>query len=230
VRPVPDHRKHCACRAARAIATSLALAACCMIGGCNIVGPIAAIATPPPKVQALYDLQDVPTVVFVDDRDNLVSPSSLRRVVADTASSQLMANEAVSMTITPQDAMLIASRSDRNNALMDIEAIGRAVGAHQIIYVRITQFSATEDGYTPVPVAAATVKVIDVVSGTRVFPGSEMPDGYPVRTTGKPVDPSMYSTRTTRLKLYESLAAGLGDEIAKIFYTHDLQELGKNLR
>lgn len=217
-------------RFARAVATVLAVAACCCISGCNIVGPIAAVATPPPKTPAMYTLQDVPTVVFIDDRDNMVNPASLRRVIADTASSEILDEELVSMTISPQDAMLIASRSDRNNALMNVEEIGKAVGAHQVIYVKITQFAATEDGYTPVPVASAAVKVIDVIGRTRVFPGSEMAEGYPVRCSGKPVDPTMYASRTSRMQIYESLAKSLGDEIAKLFYEHEAQELGTRMR
>lgn len=230
MRPVPDRAPAGVGRWIRTLATALEVAACCCIGGCNIVAPVAVLVTPPPTIPAQYTLQDVPTVVFVDDRDNMVNPSSLRRVIADSASSEILDEKLVSMTISPQDAMLIASRSDRNNALMNIEEIGKAVGAHQVIYVKITQFAATEDGYTPVPIAAASVKVIDVVNHARVFPGSDMAEGYPVRCTGKPVDPTMYATRNTRLQIYESLSAQLGSEIAKVFYKHEYKELGEHLK
>jgi hypothetical protein len=94
----------------------------------------------------------------------------------------------------------------------------------------LTQFAATPDGYTPMPVAGANVKVIDVVNRLRVFPGAEMPEGWPVSVKTTPVDPSLYSSRTTRLQIYQMLAAQLGDEVAKVFYKHEIKELGENLR
>lgn len=206
-----------------------ALTACLMLGGCNVVGPVAAVAAGPPKIDARYTLADVPTVVFIDDRQNLVSPVTLRRLIADKASQELMAEKLVTTTINPQDAILIASRSDRSGALMDIEAIGRAVGAQQVIYVQITQFADTPDGYTPIPTGGANVKVIDVTSGQRMFPGPDMAAGYPIKSAGKPIDPSLYASRPSRMKIYESLSQQLGDEVAKLFYKHEYVELGGRL-
>ena len=50
--------------------------------GCNIIAPLAILLAPDPKVEAAYKLQDRPTVVFVDDRNGVVSPTTLRRLVA----------------------------------------------------------------------------------------------------------------------------------------------------
>src|SRR5262245_15515631 len=144
-----------------------------MIGGCNIVTPAAFILSGPPTVDALYTLQDVPTVVYIDDRSNQVNPVSLRRVIGDTASEDLMVQKLVTTTISPQDAMNIAARNDRNNQIMPIEEIGKAVGAKQVIYVEMVQFADTPDGYTPRPTAACRVRVIDIENRKRVFPGPE---------------------------------------------------------
>ncbi len=202
----------------------------CSMSGCNIVGPAMIVAAGPPKVEARYTLADVPTVVFVDDRSNLVSPTSLRRTIADRASQELLSNNLVSMSINPQDGLLIAARTDRAGALMNIVEIGRAVGAHQVVYVQMAQFSDTPDGYTPIPTASAYVKVIDVTNDQRMFPGPDMADGFPVTASTKPVDPSMFASRATRLQIYEALAAKLGDEVAKLFYKHEYKEIGENLR
>ena len=51
--------------------------------GCNIVTPIVYAVSPPPKQPALYPLEDRPTVVYVDDRRNLLSYRSLRRRIGD---------------------------------------------------------------------------------------------------------------------------------------------------
>ena len=213
---------------ARSVAAALLAVAGGAAGGCNIVGPVAAVAQGPPKVDAQYVLADVPTVVFIDDPRNLVNPVTLRKVIADTASQQLMLHEVVTSTIAPQDAAAIAQRSDRVGDKMSVEDVGRAVGAQQVIYVQMLSFAHTPDGYTPRPVATAQVKVIDVTSGERVFP--ENGDGWPVNAAGAAVNPSVYSSRVSRTKVFEALATVLGVEIAKVFYRHESQTLGDRLK
>lgn len=211
------------------IALCCVLSALCFLfsSGCNIVAPVAAIAMGPPKIEAVYTLQDVPTVVFVDDRSDLVNPMSLRRTIADVASQQLMVGQVVTATISPNDAMLIAARSDRASNLMSVEDIGRAVGAQQVIVVKMTKFQDTPDGYTPRPLAIANVKVIDLNRHT-VWPENPA-EGWAVNVSGAPVDPSLYASRSTRLKIYESLAAQLGAEVGRLFFKHDYKELGERV-
>jgi hypothetical protein len=224
--------KTAASRATRVLMTAVVLALGCapaLVGGCNIVAPIAAVAAGPPKVEAVYTLADVPTVVFVDDRTNLVSPVSLRRTIADTVSSELMSNKLVTMTISPNDAMLIAGRSDRASNIMSVEDIGKAVGAQQVILVKMVQFQDSPDNSTPRPVASVDVKVIDVTNRQRVFPTGASGAGYPVTVTGKPVDPSQFASRSSRLQIYQTLSVELGNEIAKMFYKHDYKELGERI-
>ncbi len=199
------------------------------LGGCNIVGPVAAVAAGPPKLEAQYVLPNVPTVVFVDDPRNLVNPVTLRKVIAETASQELMVEELLTTTISPQDAIAITQRSDRAGKKMSIEDLGRAVGAQQVIYVQIITFARSPDGYTPRPVASALVKVIDVANGQRVFP-ARGDNGWPVNTVGAPVDPSLYGSRTSNAKIFETLARQLGDQVAKVFYEHEYKELGEHLR
>ena len=183
MRPVHDEQ------AANLLTTALScalLTSTLWLHGCNVVAPAVAVAAGPPKTAARHLLANVPTVVFVDDRMSRLDPASLRRAIADKVNQELMANEILTTTISPQDAMLIASRSDRASEIMAIEDIGKAVGAQQVIYVEIAQFKNTPDGYTPRPFAMANVKVLDVAARHRVFPegGGK---GWPVQVTGAPI-------------------------------------------
>ena len=213
-------------RVGRALVLVAGLCASSLWGGCNIVTPLAGLAGGPPMADAQYVLADVPTVVFVDDRANHLDPNTLRRVIADKISQDLMSNKALTMTISPQDAMLLASRNDRARNLMNIQEIGKAVGAQQIVYVEIATFEDTPDGYTPRPTAQANVKVIDVAAGQRVFPDANAPRGWSVHVNGAPADPSLFASRSSRLKIHESLANDLGYEVARLFYRHEIKELG----
>jgi len=196
--------------------------------GCNIVGPAAYIVGGPGTIEAEHALADRPTVVFVDDRENVVNPTSLRRVIAEKVSEDLMTRKVVTRTISPHDAMSLAARHDTHKEVMPIDAIGRAVGAEQIVYVEMLVFQES-DGQVPRPVAACRVRVIDVENRERVFPPSESDRPYrQVELRMREVSPDQYRSRATRFQIVESLAEELGDRIAKLFYKHE-RDLGGRL-
>ena len=216
-------------RALRLAAPALLLLA---VAGCNIVAPAYYLIHGPPRTPAVYTLEDRPTVVFVDDRANAIQRSSeyLRRRIADTASRVLMEKELVEVTIRPQDALSLAKRNDRHGEVMPIDAIGRALGAEQVIYVQVLGFRETPDGVTPRPIAVAQVKVIDAVSRTKLFPAPEAEtDAWPLEVAMTPVSMDAYASDGSRMVILEMLADETGERLAKLFYEHETKELGGNL-
>jgi hypothetical protein len=199
--------------------------------GCNIVGPAAYLIEGPPSVDAEYTLKDVPTLVFIDDRQNVVNPISLRRVIADSASTDLMVKKCVKTTISGQDAMVIVAQQERNSKILSMEEIGQKVGARQIIYIEMTQFSDSPDGVTPRPVAAGKVRVIDLDAHERTFPPKDAEQPFRmVQAAGREVDINEYRTLSTRLPIFENLAKEMGVEVAKLFYKHEVRQLGGKLK
>lgn len=225
-----DIQSYCLRRALRLPMVAVLMWCMATLSGCNIVGPAAYIISGPPKVDARHTLSDVPTVVYIDDRSNVVNPISLRRVIGDRASEVLMAKEALTQTISPQDAMSLAAKRERNSDILSMEEIGKMVGAKQVIYVEMTHFQHSPDGFVPRPYAACRVRVIDVENRMRVFPGPESPDNsFAIQAMTREVDPEAFRNNATRLAAYEGLANLLGDEIAKLFYKHEAKELGGSL-
>lgn len=216
-------------RLARAM-VMLVVASASVVAGCNIVSPAAYLIGGTGMVEAEHDLLDVPTVVFVDDRANVVNPISLRRAIADRVSQDLMSNKAVTVTISPQDALAIARQQERANQIMSIEDIGRAVGAKQVIYVQMLQFQDTPDGTTPRPISSCKVKVIDVEQRVRVYPaGDADEDARQLQTVMSAVDTELYRTRAGRLSVFSELAATTGRDVGRLFYKHEPRAPGKNL-
>ncbi|MGY8757349.1 MAG: hypothetical protein ACKVLC_08245, partial [Phycisphaerales bacterium] len=66
----------------RILASILLLATIALLSSCNIAGVASYLTTPDPEQEALFVLPNVPTVVFVDDRRNVMHPVRLRRVIA----------------------------------------------------------------------------------------------------------------------------------------------------
>jgi hypothetical protein len=223
------HRLHIAEQTVSRLATAVVLiAASLLIGGCNIVGPAAYLIAGPGMIEAEHQLADRPTVVFIDDRENVVNPVSLRRAIADKVSQDLMVKRVVRQTISPHDAMAVASRRDRHDNVMPIDAIGRAVGAEQIIFIEMLVFQDSE-GYERRPIAACRVRVIDVENRTRLYPPSDSVDNARlVQVRMREVTEDAYRTRGTRHQISVALADELGDTIARLFYRHE-RDLGGRL-
>jgi hypothetical protein len=197
--------------------------------GCNIVTPIAAVASGPPQKDAEYALADRPTVVFVEDRSNTLGKSSLRRVIGEKTSEKLMVQKIVAQTISPQDALALARRETHDQPLA-MDEIGRAVGADQVVYVEMLAFRLTPDGFTPRPGAACRIKVIDVPNRVRLFPAEGALSDWRTLEVGMgDMPPSMYRDASARRELEEMLAAEVGEQVAKLFYKHTPREVGERL-
>lgn len=202
------------------------------LGSCNILGPAAYLAMGQAKMPPMYVLEDRPTAIFVDDRNNAIpiNSSRTRRTIADTISQELMGLQLVTKVIRPADAMALVRSQDREGQLLSMQAIGEAVGAEQLIYVEILSFRGSPDNVTPQPSAACRVKVIDVVNHTRLFPAPDAERGWQdVAVKSPAVSPELYQSTQGRRQIEQMLATLLGDQVTKLFYEHIPDEIGTRL-
>jgi hypothetical protein len=199
-----------------------------VLAGCNIVAPAYAIASGPAKKPAEFILEDRPTLVFVDDRSNVMSRRNLRRQIADRISEDLMVHHAVTQTISPRDGMAVANEETHGKP-MPIDAIGRAVGAEQVIYIEMQAFALSADGTTPMPKARCAVKVIDVANRMKLFPGEFGDDARMIDVAAGPVSTQLYQSTATLRQVEDILADKVGTELATLFYESSPREPGKNL-
>lgn len=220
-------------RAGMILLATAVLAAGAAMSSCNIVAPAAYLAMGQPKAKARYVLNpELPTVVFVDDRNNAIPANSTRtrRAIADRISDDLMNRELVLNVISARDGMALAYNRDRESDLLSIGEIGRAVGAEQVIYVEMLSFRGSPDNVTPRPSAACRVKVLDVVNRERLFPPPDAEKAWQdVVVQCPPVSPELYQSNQGRREIEQMLAALLADHITKLFYDHIPDELGSRL-
>ncbi len=216
----------------RGAAITAAAAVAAFLGACNILQPAAYLAMGQPKAPALYELENRPTVVFVDDRNNAIPINStrVRRAIAEDVTEQLMTRKLVTVTISPREAMALSRNRDREGKLMSMGALGEAVGAEQLIYIEMLSYRGSPDNVTPRPSAACRVKVIDVVNKSRLFPApSGEKNWQDVIAQGAPVSPELYRSSAGRREIEQLLAAAIADKVTKLFYKHIPDELGSRL-
>ena len=211
--------------------TGLAFLAGAVLCSCNIVKPVSYIIEGPGKIAAEYELRDVVTAVFVDDRKSAFPRTALRAIVAETINEKLIEEGALSASklINARETIALARSLESASSRVTIEKIGLEAGAEQVIYVELDGFALTIDGYTPRPTSICRVKVIDLATSTRVYPGAASPRGREVQSQLREVSPDNFTSFARRRKIEDQLAYKTGVQVAKLFHPHDRVDLGENL-
>jgi hypothetical protein len=211
----------------RVILSLAIVVSCTLLSSCNIAAIAAYLTSPDPSQDALYKLPNVSTVVFVDDRRNVMHPIRLRRVIAEQITNELLSKKILTTMISPRDAMRVSATNDKYNEPLPVNELGKAVGASVVIYVEMTAFGLTSDGHTANPRTSCSIRVIDVINKSRLFPTDEA--AFIVSESMKHIGPNRVTSSAEARELAEELAVKLGNTIAKVFYEHTTGRLGENL-
>lgn len=220
------------------VAAALAPAVLVVAPGCNITAPAAYMLFGPGTIPAEHTLAPVRTVVFVDDRANVLPRTVLRVEIGDRVAQDLLAQKLVPSVVATRDAIALTRQREDGAKPLSIAAIGRELEAQQVVYIQINSFTLAGDGAFAnagvgtgvgvTPTAKASVKVIDIAAGERAYPLAET-GGRELVATTREIDPGKLRTVAQRRAAEEALAEKLGTTIAKLFYEHDRVPLGENL-
>ena len=213
------------------VTLSALLGAGLVMSGCNYLAPANYILEGAGQTPAEHTLEQVETLVFVDDATNVLPRTLLRSSMATDLSNDLMARMLVSGTVSPTDAMAMVRARERNGSRMSIESIASEVGVTQMIFVEMESFSLTERQYIPRPNASCFVKVLDMNKGARVYPIDALGDegGRRVSVTMREIPPETMRSASGRRQAQMNLASTLAEAVVKLFYEHATKELGENL-
>ena len=163
--------------------------------------------------------------MFVDDPSSKVATRRLRLAIGEAAQEQIIRKNLIDdgLVIDARSALAATTR-DREGNPLSIAEIGRAVEADQVIYVLVTDFTASPVSDQTKPYAGLRVKVIDADSADRLWP-IEDDAGFPLRVT-LPTDASAIgaTTRSDTLRVQRALAERSGLAIAQLFYTVEIPQ------
>ena len=187
----------------------------CVAGGCAAISALTYKVTGDPKSPAEYKPKNVLTLVLVENYQNpdqyRGTASQLERDIA----TELTENKVTQ--IVPV-AKLEDLRSEDAVAYrkMDVRAIGKAVGARQVIYVNLVKFSAqTPIGSTEQSGRAeARVRVMDVGTGRTLWPLDNL-EGREIHYETKHEEAVDFSSAEA---VHDQISQSLADRIARLFY------------
>jgi hypothetical protein len=185
------------------------------IGGCGAGGALLSKVMPDPVVPAKYVPQHDNMLVLVENYQNPATITEAAEQMDRQIAETLVAHK-VAPLVNPD--LLTQLRTDHPDKYrkLEIPALGRALGARQVLYANVIQF-ATEPAVGSQMLKAhaeARVRIVDSKSGETRWP-QDTAGGYPVsvdlpfRPTGDGVDEGY---------IREALARELSSRISKLFY------------
>jgi hypothetical protein len=188
-----------------------------LLGGCQVVGAIVAKTQGPEKILAMYVPKKVPTLILsehaagaaVDD----VSSQDIGRRVADTWADQKL-SPLIDLSKLEEFHLRRLDTYDK----MSMVAIGKALGAQQVLYIDVRDNHDESAGGSDTIRARASVRVrmIDVATGQTLWP-PDAAEGFALDAETQFQSRGEGVSESTQ---FEQVRAMIADKIVKLFYTH----------
>ena len=199
--------------------------------GCNFLAPVSYMVEGTGTAPAEHELEQVSTLIFVDDQTNVLPRTVLRSNLASEVSQELQQRELIPSFVNSSDAMAMVRSRERNGQRMSMEAIAREAGVSQMIFIEMESFSLTEQSWIPRPNASCLIRVLDFKNGTRVYPKNSIGElgGRRINVTMREVSPDVLRSISARRTQQLALVATLSRNIVMLFRERENTELGENL-
>jgi hypothetical protein len=201
----------------RTFRSALAIAVLLGLGGCQLVGALAAKANGPEKVKALYVPPKVMTLILsehasgagVDD----VSSEDIGRRVAEFW-GDLKLSPLVDLSKLEELHLQRPEEYDK----MSVAAIGRALGAENVLYIDVRDSHDESAGGSDTirATAAARVKMVDVATGRTLWP-LDAAAGYAVDAQTQYQARGEGVSESTQM---QEVRGAIANKIIKLFYDH----------
>ena len=197
-----------------------------MLGGCNIVGWLGQAVAP--KTKAIFPLADRPTLILVEDPQNLFKDPTIARLIAQRIGDLLLDHHVITTLVPAYSVDELRMNLGEDFVQVGIDQIGRAVHGEQVVHVHLESLILYPDPGLLEPTASVQVKVIDAVNRKRIFPRANSAfaaAGHRVRVKllSRGADPGDSETRVAMRKL----AARLVRDCARLFYAYMPRQPGE---
>jgi hypothetical protein len=207
--------------------------------GCQATAVAVAAVQGPPRAEPQFVLPDVNTAVLIEDPAGHLSNPGTARQIASTAIYHLRLNEVLptAVFVDPRELAKLQALLDRDWAATPIDAIGRRVGAQQVIYAEVVAASFASDQMLFRPQVRLEVKIINTEDGRRLWPPPPpLPDPEAV-APGHPLEVQLdadgaaaraESSRTPSDAIRQ-LADEAGRALGRLFFEWRVEEPGSSL-
>ena len=186
-----------------------------LLTGCNVVGPVAQIVGGPPTVEAVYKPAREPMVVVVENFQHPSDAYADAEMLARTLHDELD-RENIAPLVPMEKLYALRANRPADFHKMSIAAIGKELGAKQVLYVDLEQASIEASPGSDMLRGKATVlvRVVDTETGRSRWP-KDIAEGYPVNYESPP---PRYDVAANESVVRNALYRGLAVRIGQLFH------------
>ena len=230
----PTHHQPALTTASARVLLGMLAAFLLALPACNILVPVSYAIDGAGEVEAEHELDQIKSLVFVDDSLNLLPRQVLKVRLAEAVSNDLVLQGLIPNTVNPGDAMAMVRSRDRSGKHMSMESIARESGVKQLLFIEIETFESTVRNTQLRPNASCSIRVMHFEKGGRVYPDTSIQGGNNVgdrivEVQLREVAPERAVSPSDRRKVEQELIVKLTNAIVKLFRSYDRLELGENL-
>ena len=196
---------------------ALILLACTLLAGCQLIGALVAKTTGPAALPAAYVPKAVPTLVLSEHRptaavDDVSSEDIGRRTAFIWDEHKL----APLIDLSKLEEFHLRQPAEYDS--MSTAALGKAVGAQQVLYIDVRDSHVESAGGSDTIRAKASVRVkmVDVATGNTLWP-PDAADGYALDAE---TDYAARGEGVSESSQLEAVRSIISDKITKLFYKH----------
>lgn len=204
--------------------------------GCNIIAGATAVLAPPELVEARYPLPDKPTLVVVDDRQQIVqSPPTLNRVATSIRTTLEAERVITTGFVETNDLNALRAELGPAYATTSLAGLGLALDAKQVIHVEVTGYQIQLIAGVVRPTMQVAVRVFDLDARQRVFPGGmDSESGVDLGQGAYPVTTQLTAQDLSEIEAAQALAARdladtTGRDVARLFFDWRRPDRGANI-
>lgn len=182
--------------------------------GCNIIAPAATIIGGPPSVPAVYRPAKEPMLVLVENFHHPTDAYADSEMLARTLVDELQRQKVAPLVPIEKLYALRTNRPD-DYRKMSIAAIGRELGAKQVLYVDLQQalIDAAPGSDMLRGRVSLLLRIVDAETGRSRWP-RDLSDGYPLNyEMPPPRSEEATNINAARTATYR----GVADRIARLF-------------
>ncbi len=206
-------------------ALTLAVAVGLAVAGCNYLGVMAEVLSPPVTVEATYQPPEGKKwLVFVDDLRYPVSYEPVKRELTERLNKKLLEHEVARDTVAYDQLLDLISVTPDFNRLA-VHEVGQKVNADIVLHVEITKFSTKDQEFSPLwrGHLETQIRLIDANNPDkhRLWPdGISLTEGYPMPPVTRPETTD--SSNTYGERLTREMTEEMAEKISKLFYSYKM--------
>jgi len=209
-----------------------------LVAGCNIVAAAVVVVAPTLPISAKYKISDKKTLVLVEDPGRIViNPNTTRIITSAIIENMTEEGDFEGGFVDPAEINVLRDElgSDAFDKL-PLGTLAKRLGAGQVVYVLLENFSVNATASVFQPAMSANVKVLDIDQGIRVFPllrdeetGIETGIEYHKVTTSLTAKNYRAQGQAAHMVVSRDLALQGGTDIGRLFHSWKRDEPGSAL-